>query len=268
MLDRAEYAMPSMQDVRRLIRNHGWALLVVRSSAELQAARSLPARCCAQRGRRCRAAGHRRAYGTGGSGRLGAALRATVLLVFQGPNGSISPAWYGESPSLPTWNFTAVHVRGIPEVLQGGEAFSVLERAVEHFEAARDDPWELRGDALAYARRLAHETAPFRVRSAAIQGRGEAEPGQAAQDPGPRDRSAGGGRAVPERAARRRNATRPCESAGTVAPTEDLVRRAARAGSPRRLTDRAAARSRDHRAAVRVRKEGHEHQAGRAHHRL
>jgi hypothetical protein len=34
---------------------------------------------------------------------------------------------------------------------------------------ARDDPWELGGDALAYARRLAHQTAPFRVRSAAIQ---------------------------------------------------------------------------------------------------
>jgi predicted FMN-binding regulatory protein PaiB len=92
-----------------------------------------------------------------------------VLLVFQGPNGYISPAWYGEGPSPPTWNFTAVHVRGIPEVLQGGEAFSVLERTVEHFEAARDDPWELRGEALVYARRLAHEMAPFRVRSAAIQ---------------------------------------------------------------------------------------------------
>ena len=38
MLERAEYAMQSMQDVRRLIRNHGWALLVVRSSGDLQAA--------------------------------------------------------------------------------------------------------------------------------------------------------------------------------------------------------------------------------------
>jgi transcriptional regulator len=92
-----------------------------------------------------------------------------VLLVFQAPNGYVSPAWYGVSPSLPTWNFTAVHVRGIPEVLEGGEAFSVLERTVEHFEAAQDDPWELRGDALAYARRIAHETVPFRVRSAAVQ---------------------------------------------------------------------------------------------------
>jgi transcriptional regulator len=72
---------------------------------------------------------------------------------------------------LPTWNFTAVHVRGIPEVLQGGEAFSVLERTAEHVEAVQDDPWELRGHALADARRIVHETVPFRVRSAAIQAR-------------------------------------------------------------------------------------------------
>jgi predicted FMN-binding regulatory protein PaiB len=38
MLERAEYAMTSMQDVRRLIRNHGWAVLVVGRSGDLQAA--------------------------------------------------------------------------------------------------------------------------------------------------------------------------------------------------------------------------------------
>jgi hypothetical protein len=75
MLERAEYAMASMQEARRLVQNHGWALLVVVGSAgELRAAHVLPARSRARRGRRRRAAGHRRAYGTGGSGRLGAAL--------------------------------------------------------------------------------------------------------------------------------------------------------------------------------------------------
>jgi transcriptional regulator len=170
MLERAEYAMKSMEDVRRLIREHGWALLVVGSSGDLRAAH-VP--CLLDP-----------VHDAGGAGEqlviIGHTARADpvvsellsgqeVLLVFQGPNGYISPAWYGEGPSPPTWNFTAVHVRGIPQVLEGGEAFSVLERTVEHFEAARDDPWELCGDALAYARRIAHETAPFRVRSAAIQ---------------------------------------------------------------------------------------------------
>jgi predicted FMN-binding regulatory protein PaiB len=50
-----------------------------------------------------------------------------------------------------------------------GEGFSVLERTVGRVEAARDDPWELGGEALACARRIAHETVCFRVRSVAVQ---------------------------------------------------------------------------------------------------
>jgi transcriptional regulator len=170
MLERAEYAMQSMQEVRRLIRNHGWAVLVVGSSGDLRAAHVPclldPVHDPGGAGEQLVIIGH-----TARADPVVTELRSghQVLLVFQGPNGYVSPGWYGESPSPPTWNFTAVHIRGIPEVLEGGEAFSVLERTVEHFEAARDDPWELRGDALAYARRIAHETAPFRVRSAAIQ---------------------------------------------------------------------------------------------------
>jgi len=162
--------MQSMEHVRRLIWGHGWAVLMVGRSGDLRATH-LP--CLLDP-----------VHDAGGTAEqlviIGHTARAdpvvsellsgqAVLLVFQGPNGYISPAWYGEDPSLPTWNFTAVHVLGIPEVLQGGEAFSVLERTIEHFEAAQDNPWELRGDALAYAQRLAHETVPFRVRSAAIQ---------------------------------------------------------------------------------------------------
>jgi transcriptional regulator len=170
MLDRAEYAMTSMAEVRGLIREHGWAVLVVGRSGDQRAAHVPclldPVHDAGGAAQQLVIIGH-----TARADPVVSELRSgqAVLLVFQGPNGYISPAWYGEGPSPPTWNFTAVHVRGIPEVLDGGEAFSVLERTVEQFETARDDPWQLRGDALAYARRIAHETAPFRVRSAAIQ---------------------------------------------------------------------------------------------------
>jgi transcriptional regulator len=170
MLVQAEYAMKSMEDVRRLIREHGWAVLVVGGSGGLRAAHVPclldPVHDAGGAAGQLVVIGHTARADPVVSELLSA---QEVLLVFQGPNGYISPAWYGEDPSLPTWNFAAVHVRGIPEVLEGGEAFSVLERTVEHFEAARVDPWELRGDALAYAWRIAHETAPFRVRSAAVQ---------------------------------------------------------------------------------------------------
>jgi transcriptional regulator len=40
-----------------------------------------------------------------------------VLLVFQGPHAYISPIWYEQQPSVPTWNYTAVHVRGRVRVM-------------------------------------------------------------------------------------------------------------------------------------------------------
>jgi transcriptional regulator len=221
MLERAEYAMQSMQDVRRLIREHGWALLVVGSPGDLLAAHVPclldPVHDAGGAGEQLVIVGH-----TARADPVVPALLAghAVLVVFQGPNGYVSPAWYGEGPSPPTWNFTAVHVRGIPEVLGGGEGFSVLERTVEHFEAAREDPWALGGEALAYARRLAGETAAFRVRSAAVQAKAKLS-----QDKPPRiqDRVV----AALEEGGPYRNAQLAAEmrrvlakSAGTAAPTK------------------------------------------------
>lgn len=165
-----QFAMRSMEDVRRLVRSHGGALLVVAASGELQAAHVPcmldPLHDAGGRSKELVVVGH-----TARADPVSAALlgRDQVLLIFQGAHGYISPAWYGEGPHLPTWNFTAVHMRGMPDVLEGDEGFWVLERSVEHFESARTEPWRLGGDAMVYARRIASETVPFRLRSANIQ---------------------------------------------------------------------------------------------------
>jgi transcriptional regulator len=164
------FAMTSMVDVRRLIREYGWAVLVTAAGGTLQAAH-VP--CLLDRDRdlggdaeQLVIVGH-----TARADPVSAALIAgnESLLIFQGAHGYVSPAWYGDGIYLPTWNFTAVHVAGIPEPLEGKEAFSVLERTVEHFEVARDDPWKLQGDALEYARRIATGTCPFRLRSVTVR---------------------------------------------------------------------------------------------------
>jgi transcriptional regulator len=89
---------------------------------------------------------------------------AEALLVFMGSHGYISPLWYGERVALPTWNFSTVHVSGIPEVLDGSEAFAVLEQTIEHFESAQKPRWRLTDESLEYAHRLAPLTVPFRLR--------------------------------------------------------------------------------------------------------
>src|SRR5258706_16236783 len=43
----------------------------------------------------------------------------SVLAIFQGPHAYVSPAWYSEHPSVPTWNYAIVHVHGRARVLDG-----------------------------------------------------------------------------------------------------------------------------------------------------
>ena len=55
-------------------------------------------------------------------------------LVFTGPHAYVSPHWYAEgAPSVPTWNYAAVHVRGIPRMLSDEETFELLETMTARF---------------------------------------------------------------------------------------------------------------------------------------
>ena len=89
-----------------------------------------------------------------------------LLVVFQGPHGYVSPGWYdAETPSVPTWNYTAVHLAGVPEVLSTEENLRVLDRLVEAFESRMPDPrgmWERPNDE-AFVRRLEAGTVGFRL---------------------------------------------------------------------------------------------------------
>ncbi len=64
-----------------------------------------------------------------------------VLVTFQGPHGYISPSWY-ESPSVPTWNYQAVHVYGNAKLITGHEKLAkIIEDLTEKFESFIHPPW-------------------------------------------------------------------------------------------------------------------------------
>lgn len=63
-----------------------------------------------------------------------------LLLIFQGPNGYISPSWYGDIRAVPTWNYTAVHLAGIPEIVDTRANLRVLDDLVAHFERMLPQP--------------------------------------------------------------------------------------------------------------------------------
>jgi transcriptional regulator len=85
-----------------------------------------------------------------------------VVVVIEGPNGYLSPSWYGEQPHVPTWNFVVVHLHGRPERLSAEQTYQVLSDTVDHLEAPLAEPWSL--DRVAdYAERIARATVGFRL---------------------------------------------------------------------------------------------------------
>ena len=63
-------------------------------------------------------------------------------VIFPGPHGYISPAIYGEHPSVPTWNYAAVHAIGRPRALHDPEElWHLLEAQIAAYESGRAEPW-------------------------------------------------------------------------------------------------------------------------------
>ncbi len=86
-----------------------------------------------------------------------------VLVVFQGPHGYVSPAWYPPEQFVPTWNHVTAHCWGTPEILSDDENFRVLGELVDHFEQRMPEPVSLDVDQET-ARRIALGTVGIRIR--------------------------------------------------------------------------------------------------------
>lgn len=70
---------------------------------------------------------------------------AAALMIVSGPDGYVSPDWYGEADRVPTWNYVAVHLRGPLALLPEDRLRPHLERLSAGFEGrlAPKPPWTL-----------------------------------------------------------------------------------------------------------------------------
>lgn len=60
---------------------------------------------------------------------------APVRLIVEGPEGYISPDWYGLADQVPTWNYVAVHLVGEARLTDEDGLRDLLDRLSAHFEA-------------------------------------------------------------------------------------------------------------------------------------
>lgn len=80
---------------------------------------------------------------------------SAALAVVTGPDAYISPAFYATKREhgrvVPTWNYSAVHLRGPVRVVEDVEWLrSVVTGLTDHHESGRDEPWAVTDAPAAY----------------------------------------------------------------------------------------------------------------------
>ena len=66
-----------------------------------------------------------------------------VLCIFLGPHSYISPSWYAAKISVPTWNYTAVHVYGKATIEDDAFLRRTVEDTTRKYEAKMPSPWPM-----------------------------------------------------------------------------------------------------------------------------
>lgn len=122
------------------IARHGFASLTVAANGSLD---SVPLPCVLERD----AAGARLLAHVARANPIWQAFAGSEVLVqFHGANAYVSPDWYATEHMVPTWNYEAVHVYGVPRLLEGeDDALRVLAVLSAHYEAGLlpKKPWTL-----------------------------------------------------------------------------------------------------------------------------
>jgi transcriptional regulator len=86
-----------------------------------------------------------------------------AALLFHGPHGYISPTVYGICPAAPTWNFTAVHLRGSLSIVPSrDETLKVVKRTVTTYEESHGTGWDMTSS-LGYFEQLLPGVGAFRL---------------------------------------------------------------------------------------------------------
>ena len=99
-------------------------------------------------------------------------LPAPAVLAVLGPDAYISPDWYGVADQVPTWNYVAVHLRGILTPLPADTLEPMVEELSEIFETrlAPKPVWTTAKMGEGVMDRMMRMILPFRLTISAVEG--------------------------------------------------------------------------------------------------
>ena len=106
-----------------------------------------------------------------------------TLAIFQGPHAYVSPGWYAAHPSVPTWNYVAVHAYGRPALIEAPDRVkALLARLVETYETGRAAPWRFDSLAADYVDGMIRGIVAFEMPIERLEGKAKLSQNRGAED--------------------------------------------------------------------------------------
>ncbi len=94
-----------------------------------------------------------------------------LMAIFQGPHGYISPGWYQNHPSVPTWNYAVVHAHGRARIMDEAELHDLVVRLSNTYEAGRAKPWRAGDLPAAYVATMLKAIVGFEIEVERLEGK-------------------------------------------------------------------------------------------------
>jgi transcriptional regulator len=151
--------------LQAFIRQHSFAVLTSRYEGGLMASH-LPLLLDAEAGPRGHLLGH-----MARANPHWRRVEGEVLVVFSGPHAYVSPSWYEEQGTVPTWNYVAVHATGTFHRVEDREPLlEILRRSVSTYERPRSNPWTF-DDSATHVETLLKAIVGFRIEISRLEGK-------------------------------------------------------------------------------------------------
>jgi transcriptional regulator len=152
-----------------LMRAQGFAVMITPDDAGVPFATHLPILVDAGRGRLGTLRGH--VARANPHWRYLAAGRPT-LTVFSGAHAYVSPTWYVTHPSVPTWNYVAVHATGTGALVEDpAQVTALLADLVRTYEGEQPGAWSLEGLAADYLAGMQRGIVAFEIVVERLEGK-------------------------------------------------------------------------------------------------
>ena len=94
-----------------------------------------------------------------------------VLAIFHGAHAYVSPSWYQEEDTVPTWNYVAVHATGLFKAVEDRTAIEeIVGRITDYYESSQPQPWQA-DFSTAYADQMIKRIVAFEITITRLEGK-------------------------------------------------------------------------------------------------